>query len=222
MLNGKQSITRLVYSIIEEAVFSFLLSLFLSLLNAVPPRSCRENSEESLLRYKRAVCSIYTTYLPTYLLPLTQSYSPLHVGWTSRTEREKETARWGMVRTRERNRARGREILCTYMYVYTIYVYTRPVSHPASQPSDYYRLDLIELSVRSNMRLSFHRPRRAQPTRKENQEKIMELCDLLIYLFWDVKVLFCSGNNSFWAIVRLSSFEIMFKFDIHIYMLKYI
>lgn len=66
--------------------------------------------------------------------------------------------------TREKGNKRERDL----MYVYTIYVYTRPVSHPASQPSDYYRLDLIELSVRSNMRLSFHRLRRAQPNQKKN------------------------------------------------------
>lgn len=57
------------------------------------------------------------------------------------------------------------------MYVYTIYVYTRPVSHPASQPSDYYRLDLIELSVRSNMRLSFHRPRESSANPKEESRR---------------------------------------------------
>lgn len=44
-----------------------------------------------------------------------------------------------------------------YVCICIVYVYARPTNQSVIQPTDYYRLDLIELSACSNMRSSFHR-----------------------------------------------------------------
>lgn len=169
MLTDKQSITG---GVLDNREGSF--SLFRVPHRCLPQRSVRVEEIQ-----RSPLCAINALFAqsipPTYLLPLTQSYSPLYrVNQSNGEGRRNE----GWLK-QERRRAQEGEILCIYMYVYNICICStdQPVSHPANRATI---IDWTLSSYRSALicvhRFVDKRSRRVWSARKKNQGGKMKLC----------------------------------------------